>query len=224
MELYDIQQSVSVEGVRYSNDGTVTLNLSDKRQLKLAPEIWVDLGHPLNKPLTGTQLQLLEQESCYTQVRNKVLGFLAMREHSASELRRKLKQRFSKSGTINSSSLIERCLLELQTKGLQSDERFARQFVESKLKNKPQGPFKILSQLLDRGISREMANLVLNEFGNQELWLNKSIECLEKIQKKGKNHTLAALSQKLYQQGFSWGTIEKALKEYQDMKSISDTV
>jgi SOS response regulatory protein OraA/RecX len=69
-----------------------------------------------------------------------------------------------------------------------------------------------------------MANLVLNEFGNQELWLNKSIECLEKIQKKGKNHTLAALSQKLYQQGFSWGTIEKALKEYQDMKSISDTV
>ncbi len=61
MELYDIQQSVSVEGVRYSNDGTVTLNLSDKRQLKLAPEIWVDLGHPLNKPLTETQLQLLEQ-------------------------------------------------------------------------------------------------------------------------------------------------------------------
>lgn len=224
MELSDNQHSVSVEGVRYSNDGTVTLNLSDKRKLKLAPEIWTDLGHPFNKPLTETQLQLLEQESCYTLIRNKMLSFLAMREHSASELRRKLKQRFSKSGSVDCSSLIERSLLEMQAKGLQSDERFARQFVESKLTKKPQGPFKILGELLDRGISREEANLMLNELGDQELWLKKTIECLEKIHKKGKDHTPAALSQKLYQQGFSWETIEKALEEFRDMKKIPDTV
>ena len=51
MELSDNQNSVSVEGVQYSNDGTVTLNLSDNRKLKLALEKWYELGQPLNKKL-----------------------------------------------------------------------------------------------------------------------------------------------------------------------------
>ena len=95
MELSDNQNSVNVEGVQYSNDGTVTLNLSDKRKLKLAQEKWSELGQPLNKKLSYREQKVLEQESCYTLIRNKMLSFLARREHSAEELRRKLKQNTS---------------------------------------------------------------------------------------------------------------------------------
>ena len=151
-----------------------------------------------------------------------MLSLLARREHSAEELRRKLKQSFSITKTADFSDLLERCLLEMQEKGFQSDARFARQYVESKLANKSHGPLKILAGLFDRGIPKEQANLVLNELGHQELWLKKSIECLEKIQKKEKTLTPQVLSQKLYQQGFTWETIEKAIEKLHGMENFPD--
>ena len=222
MELSENQNTVSVEGVQYSNDGKVTLNLSDNRKLKLALEKWTELGQPLNKTLSDKEQKVLEQESCCTLIRNKMLSFLARREHSAEELRRKLKQSSSISKTADFSDLLERCLLEMQVKGFQSDDRFARQYVESKLANKSHGPLKILAGLFNRGIPREQANLVLNELGDQELWLRKSIECLEKIQKKGKNLTPQVLNHKLYQQGFTWETIEKAVEIFHGMENFPD--
>jgi len=222
VELSDNQNTVTVEGVQYSNDGTVTLNLSDKRKLKLALEKWSELGQPLNKKLSDKEQKILEQESCCTLIRNKILSFLARREHSVEELRRKLKQSSSISKTADFSDLLERCLQEMQEKGFQSDDRFVRQYVESKLSNKSHGPIKILAELFKRGIPREQANLVLNELGDQELWLKKSIECLEKIQKKEKTLTHQVLSHKLYQQGFTWETIEKAVEIYDEMENFSD--
>ena len=150
-----------------------------------------------------------------------MLTFLARREHSAEELRRKLNQSSSILKTPDFSDLLERCLLEMQKKSFQSDDRFARQYVESKLANKSHGPLKILAELFNRGIPREQANLVLNELGNQKLWLKKSIECLEKIQKKGKTLTPQTLSQKLYQKGFTWETIEKAVEKFHVMEKFS---
>ena len=222
MEIFDNQNTATVEGVQYSNDGTVTLNLSDKRKLKLALEKWTELGQPLNKTLSDKEQKVLEQESCCTLIRNKMLSFLARREHSAEELRRKLKQNPSISNIVDSSELLERCLLEMQEKGFQSDYRFTRQYVESKLANKSHGPLKILAGLFNRGIPREQANLVLNELGDQELWLRKSIECLEKIQKKEKNLNPQILSHKLYQQGFTWETIEKAVEIFHGMENFPD--
>ena len=222
MDLSGNQNPVRVEGVQYSNDGTVTLNLSDNRKLKLALEKWSELGQPLNKMLSDKEQKVLEQESCCTLIRNKILSFLARREHSAEELRRKLKQSSSISKTVDFSDLLELCLQEIQEKGFQSDDRFARQYVESKLANKSHGPLKILAGLFDRGIPKEQANLVLNELGHQELWLKKSIECLEKIQKKEKTLTPQVLSQKLYQQGFTWETIEKAVEIYNGMENFPD--
>ena len=144
MKLSDSQNIVNVESVHYSNDGTVTLKLSDKRELKLAAEVWSGLEQPRDNPLTDSQQEILEREACYTMIQNKMLSFLAVREHSAQELRRKIKQRFFKIATCDVSALVERCLQEMQERDFQSDERFARSFTESKLSNKPCGPFNIL--------------------------------------------------------------------------------
>ena len=223
LELVENQNFVSVEAAHFSYDGTVTLKLSDERELKLAAEIWTDLGQPKDKPLTDAQQDLLEREACYAAIRNKMLSFLAVREHSAFELRRKLQQRFYKSATSDVNSLVERCLLEMQERDFQSDERFANRFVESKLANNSYGPFRILQDLQNRGISRELSQTILSELGNQELWLKKAAECLERLHTKGKKQTPAALSQKLYQRGFSWEIIEQALTEYQNINKQSES-
>ena len=151
-----------------------------------------------------------------------MLSFLARREHSVEELRRKLKQNSSISKTTDFSKLLERCLQEMQEKGFQSDDRFARQYVESKLANKSHGPLKILAELFNRGIPREQATLVLKELGHQELCMKKRIQWIDKIQKKGKNLTPQALSQKLYQQGFTWETIKQAVEIFHGMENIPD--
>jgi regulatory protein len=223
LELFENKKLVFVEAAHFSYDGTVTIKLSDKRELKLAAEIWTSLGQPKDLALTDEQQELLEKEACYTTIRNKMLSFLAAREHSAFELRRKLQQRFYKSAICDLSALVERCLLEMQESDFQSDERFTRRFVESKLTNKPRGPFKILQDLQNRGISNELAQMVLNELCDQDIWLKKAVECLARIQKNAKIQTQAALSQKLYQRGFAWETIVQALEEYQNLAEPADT-
>ena len=222
MELSDNQNPVSIIGVQHSNDGTVTLNLTDKRKLKLSLVKWNELEHPLNKKLSDKEQKLLEKESCYTIILDKMLSFLSRREHTAEELRRKLKQNSSIIKTDDFNDLLEICLQELKVKGFQSDDRFTRQYVESKLANKSHGPLKILAGLFNRGIPIDHAKLVLNELGDQELWLKKSIFCLEKIQKKGGSITTQVLSHKLKQQGFSWETIEKAIEIFHENNYFPD--
>ena len=143
MELVENKKLVFVEAAHFSYDGTVKLKLSDKRKLKLAAEIWPGLGQPKDLALTDEQQELLEKEACYTTIRNKMLSFLASREHSAFELRKKLQQHFYKSRAFDVSALVERCLLEMQESDFQSDERFTNRFVESKLANNSHGPYRI---------------------------------------------------------------------------------
>ena len=66
LELVENKKLVFVEAAHFSYDGTVTLNLSDKRELKLAAEIWTGLGQPKDTALTDEQQELLEKEACYT--------------------------------------------------------------------------------------------------------------------------------------------------------------
>ena len=53
--------------------------------------------------------------------------------------------------------------------------------------------------------------------------MKKAVDCLVLLLKNKKIQTPEALSQKLYQRGFSWETIEDALKEYQIIEAQSDT-
>ena len=87
---------------------------------------------------------------------------LARREHSSLELATKL------SNKGFSDDNIQAALASLQSHGLQSEERFAEQFVRSRvLKNN--GPMRILQELQQRGIDEELANQYLY---NEELdWL-----------------------------------------------------
>ncbi|MET0090464.1 MAG: regulatory protein RecX [Candidatus Thiodiazotropha sp.] len=70
---------------------------------------------------------------------------LAAREHSRRELRNKLLQRG------HDPELIEQVLDDLQASSLQSDARYAQQFVESRV-TRGQGPVRIRMELRERGV------------------------------------------------------------------------
>lgn len=77
------------------------------------------------------------------------LKLLAIREHSAGELRRKLRVKGF------SESLTEEVVAALQEQGLQSDHRFAEVFVRSRV-SKGYGPVRIRRDLYQRGISDDV--------------------------------------------------------------------
>jgi len=80
------------------------------------------------------------------EVRIAAMDFLARREHSLVELRRKLKRRF------DDEDLVERELQRLQDDNLQSDERYADSFLRQR-SAKGYGPRRVRLEMREKGLS-----------------------------------------------------------------------
>ena len=83
--------------------------------------------------------------------RNKAMDLLARREHSAYELRQKLKLREF------DSDAIELALESLQRDNLQSDSRFTESYINHRI-NAGLGPIKLANELRQRGVNDELIN------------------------------------------------------------------
>jgi len=85
------------------------------------------------------------------------MNLLARREHSASELLRKLKRH------DHDHSDILAAIEELQADNLQSDQRFVENFINRKV-NAGFGPVKIRHELRQKGIAQDLAETFLDAF------------------------------------------------------------
>ena len=93
----------------------------------------------------------------FAAVYNGSLGLLASREHSAGELRSKLKKKYPE-GEMHLDAVLER----LQEVDLQNDKRFAEMFVRYKA-NKGQGPAKIRHQLRAKSVDGAVISAALSD-------------------------------------------------------------
>lgn len=82
-------------------------------------------------------------------IRFSAMNFLALREHSAKELKEKLERKFE------SAVLIEEAIAGLMEQNLQSDERFARAFVGMR-QRQGKGPLIIRMELREKGVASEL--------------------------------------------------------------------
>ena len=87
---------------------------------------------------------------------NIAYGLLAKREHSAAELRNKLKQKEF------AEDEIELLLKKLQQANLQSDSRYAESLIRSRV-NRGYGPRYIEQELFHKGVCSDTASAVLKE-------------------------------------------------------------
>ncbi len=102
------------------------------------------------------------------------MGLLARREHTAAELQQKLQRK----GV--SESLAASVIGRLRDEGLQSDERFAEQFVRQRMA-RGQGPVKIRYELSQRGVGDSLIEQYL--INDDDLWLERAIDVLERRQR-----------------------------------------
>lgn len=96
---------------------------------------------------------------------------LARREHSATELSRKLQQK-----TFNKAD-IEPVLSALQQEGLLNEARFIESFIHYR-RAKGYGPVRIRAELLERGITQDLIEHHLNMTDNA--WLDDARKAWQK--------------------------------------------
>lgn len=91
----------------------------------------------------------------------QALAWLSRREHSAAELRQKLK------GAAQPAELIEQALLQLQQQGYQSDQRFAESLLNAR-RRQGQGPLRIEAELKRHRIDPELLAQAMAQYDD---WL-----------------------------------------------------
>ena len=83
------------------------------------------------------------------------IRLLSVREHSRAELRQKL-------GRQHPPEVVEQVLQELVSRHLQSDERYAEQYVAMRCR-KGYGPLRIRAELRDKGIDEQLIDTHLDD-------------------------------------------------------------
>lgn len=97
-----------------------------------------------------------------TDIRFSAMSLLALREHSAKELKDKLGRKF------DSAELIDAAIAGLIEQNLQSDERFTQAFVAMR-QRQGKGPLIIRMELREKGVASELIAHFVDD--SDALWL-----------------------------------------------------
>ncbi len=148
---------------------------------------------------------------------DSALRYLAVRNRSAGEIRRKLGEKGYEEQTT------EKVIHRLQELELVNDSQFATTWISHSLSRRPVGRRRLTSELLQKGVDRTVVAEALPPFleGASEVRLAvtlirskvKSREVLSDLKERRK---VAALLQR---RGFDYGTIEEAFREVEDSES-----
>jgi regulatory protein len=163
-------------------------------------------SYDASRYFAGASLEREEMEELRTAeeaflVRRKALDLLSRREHSSQELLLKLCQRgFGR-------ELAERVCSELAFQGLLDDGRFARVYVSSRLRRKPEGPRLMERRLRQKGVPREVISAVLEETYTPEVLDEALTGSLEKIKRKKAGLSREEYMRKLEKMGFHYRDI-----------------
>jgi len=116
----------------------------------------LDHGLRKNDELDDDKINLLLSHSEQLHTKDSAFRFLSTRLHSSKELKDKL----AKKGYTK--SIINDVIEQLQQKQLLNDHEFAKAFVIEKFEKKKSGAVKIKSELMKKGIDRQVIEIVIS--------------------------------------------------------------
>ncbi len=140
------------------------------------------------------------------QALDQAIRYLGIREHSRQEIALKLKRcRFS-------DEVIEKALERLDTLNLLDDRSFADNFIRSRTRSKPSGRYKLRYELLQKGVSADIADEALRDIDSAAHCMNAALKKMpflkgEQIDQRRKLHAHLA------SRGFDSQTIRETLDE-----------
>ena len=189
------------------------VSLDDDQDLIFTPEIVLKYRFSPEIEFSDHQfLQILEEDQL-RQAKDQAMRYLTRRSHSRTELIRKMREKGYRLKIIN------KALDELQTVDLVNDENFTRQFIQNEIQLRPVSRRLLIQKLLQRGISKELYDPLLEELFSESL----EQEMLQTLTRKFlRTHTKDTGQKKrekllrfLQGKGFSWEQIRQVVDNEQ---------
>lgn len=198
-----------VSSLRKKNS-IVEIYFEDGSTIKVDYNIVVSNGIRKNDNLSEDKIEYLINRSELTKIKNFAFRFLGIRNHSSFELKLKLqKKKFP-------PDLVNEAINELIESNIIDDRQFARQYVEEKTIKGKSGPNKINSELIRKGISRDILQELFANYDEnmslqiaEKLAVKKQKSIKEKDRKKSKQKIFLFLHSK----GFDTDTITRVINK-----------
>ena len=191
---------------------SVDIHFIDGTVLKAAYEIVVKHGLRKDDDIEENKIQQIKKSSDLFLIKNTAFRLLGRRIHSRYELKLKLIKRKYE------TALIEDVLTELHGKGYLDDEKYAEQYREEKIRiNK--------SELILRGISKEIIEEKLSQYENKDEVLNNALliatRKIKEIENKGL--TKIKVKQKIYSALLNRGYNPEIISQVIEQLNLNDS-
>lgn len=186
----------------------VTILFENDSVLFLAVEVFLKSGLKKGDDISEDRFSLLIEKNKLFHIKQKAFRLLGRRQHSSSELRRKLWNKDYE------PKLIDEVIEELKMKGYLNDKDFIRVFVAEKSKSKNWSIKKIKSQLIKSGLAIKLIDEQLSvqpsdsDFENAMKLAEKKYEILIKRSLEPKD-LRNKLSTYLFSKGFDYDMIKE---------------
>lgn len=199
----------------------VTIHFDNASILFLAVEVFLKSGLRKGDEISDDRFSALIEQNKLFHIKQRAFRLLGRRQHSSSELRRKLWQKDYE------QRLIDEVIDELTKNGYIDDKEFIRAFVAEKSKSKNWSSKKIKSELFKRGVASKLIDEIFNnlpkedDYENAKRLANKKYELLLKRNLKPKE-LRNKLSTYLFSKGFDYEIIKEVSNKL--LKSESNDI
>ncbi len=159
-------------------------------------------GDSLSEPQAEQIRNISERYLC----KQKIFDALSRRDHSRREIVQKLRLKKFR------PEIYEDLLDAFEQENLINDRRFAENFIQSRLRNNPEGAVMLRQRLAVKGISREIVQDIMEKFVDEVvLW----DACLRVGDKLSRTKDGDKLRDAMLRKGFSWGMVKAYIKGYE---------
>ncbi len=153
--------------------------------------------------LSEFRAEELKQRSEQYLCKQKIYDSLSRRDHSRKEIEQKLRLKKFR------PDVYEDILNLFEEEKLIDDQRFAENFIQSRLRNHPEGATMLRQRLALKGISREIVRDVMEEYVDDlALW----DACCRVGEKLSRTKEGDKLRDAMLRKGFSWGMVKAYLR------------
>ena len=190
----------------------VTIQLDDDKYLILKLEVFLKSGLKKGDEISEDRFSFLIEQNKLFYIKQKAFRLLGRRQHSSSELRRKLWNKDYE------QKLIDEVIEDLSKNGYIDDTEFIRVFVAEKSKTKNWSRKRIKSELIKRGLDSKLIDKILSEqysesdYDNASTVAKKKVEVLTKrnLEKKELRNKLSTY---LFSKGFDYELIKDVVDQ-----------
>ncbi|MBQ5824951.1 MAG: regulatory protein RecX [Clostridia bacterium] len=193
----------------------IHISINGEYKLTVDADFWFSSGYVSGDEIDEEQYKALADKIAKRRCFNRALNILSRRDHSEKELYNKLRRADGEEAAADA-------VARVKSLGYINDERYAHMLAEELIARKGYGLRAVHSELMRRGVDREIAEnvtsaITLDESDNIRVLLERKY--LRKMSTdKGRKQVFAAL----LRLGYSYSDIRSAMSEYNDFDEDYD--